>query len=110
MMLGLLHLGACAGPGGAPAPDHPDVVAALMARVDTDGDGVVSAAEYQRVAFADDPMETYDADGDKVLRPYEIESMLRDASPSVLARKRQERFMQEAERQGDRFDLGTTRP
>ena len=72
----------------APKLAHPDVVAAILARVDADHDGRVSAAEYEPLAMTDEPLATYDLDADGVLDAIEVEKMFLGASPTALTKAR----------------------
>lgn len=70
------------------APRHPTVIATLLARVDTDGDGFVDQEEYAAVAMEDDPLEAFDANGDGRLGPDELEEQFLSENPTEWARSR----------------------
>lgn len=53
----------------------------LLALVDEDGDGRVSAAEYERVTDGELPLKVADADGSGWLEGWEVEAMLLHLSP-----------------------------
>ena len=58
----------------APVPQYPEVTAGLMARVDLDGDGEISAVEFEGLALPDEMMGAFDEDGDGVLSVVEVEA------------------------------------
>lgn len=71
-------------------PRYPEIAARIVARVDADGDGVVSAAEYEAVALPDEPMDPWDEDGDGALSLREVERQFLEANPAELMRVRHE--------------------
>lgn len=70
----------------APTLKYPEITAAILARVDTDGDGRVSAAEYGKVGLEDVPLATFDVDRDGSLSAVEVEASFLKESPSTLLR------------------------
>jgi Ca2+-binding EF-hand superfamily protein len=94
LLLGLLASGAA----GAQQPDD------YFARVDLDGNGLVSLPEFlQRMGFAFDQM---DADGDDVLEPHE--QHVPNARAITLA-EHHERFTAQFRRQDTNRDGSLTR-
>jgi hypothetical protein len=77
----LLLLLACDRPAwtveGALAPGY--------ARFDTDGDGAVSQAEYERLAFAMPPFAKVDGDGDGAIAPAEMTAWIGETDPRDVA-------------------------
>jgi hypothetical protein len=65
-------------------PRYPRITRAIVARVDLDQDGRVSKDEYAQLAFADEPMDPWDADHDEALDPREIETAFLRADPTRL--------------------------
>lgn len=65
-----------------PSPRYPRATAALFERLDPDGDGRISAAEYGRLAPPDQPLARYDIDGDGALAPWEIELLYLEVDPT----------------------------
>ena len=62
-------------------PDQRSVLAELVARADSDGDGALSRAEYERYENGRDPFIDVDRDGDGRLDLDEIERGLRHTDP-----------------------------
>lgn len=81
----ILLLASCA---DAPPPDaplqYPAITATILARVDRDGNGVVSMEEYATTAMDDEPMTPFDRNGDHQLSPKELEDMFLQAKPVEL--------------------------
>jgi hypothetical protein len=69
----------------------PHVVDAILARVDSDGDGAISADEYARASLPDEPMDTYDVDGDGRISRTELEEGFLRVSPTAVQRQRIDR-------------------
>lgn len=90
----ILYLFACA-PTAEVQLSHPGVTAAIMARVDLDGDGVVSASEYAQLAFDDEPMSRWDKDASRDLDPHEIETAFLEEDPVRLQLEHRRRIYQE---------------
>lgn len=65
--------------GAASALRYPEITAVIMARVDRDANGSVSAAEYGAVSMPTEPLVRYDLDLDGALTPAEIEAIFLDA-------------------------------
>ncbi len=78
-----------------PALEYPEVTAALMGRVDLDGDGVVSAEEFVRLSLPDESLEVFDTDGDGVLSAAEVEAGFLGVNPTGIQNGRRERWMKE---------------
>jgi len=76
------------GPGPLPYPGGPaatpgDATARLVAVIDTDGDGQISAAEFALMAPPFVQMATFDADRSGALAPAEVEAMLATQNPLI---------------------------
>lgn len=72
------------GVGCTPPPSplqYPEVTAAIMTRVDVNGDGVVDAAEFAPVAPVGESLSIYDADGNGTLSAIEVEQSFLKAQP-----------------------------
>ena len=68
---------------------YPEVVDAILARVDTDRDGELSSDEFTRVALPGDAFGRYDVDHDGVISRRELEEgFLRTSPQSVRGRSR----------------------
>jgi hypothetical protein len=67
---------------------YPDVVAAILVRVDTDGDGAVSRVEYARTAAPEEPFERYDVDGDDRISQLELERGFVEVNPGAVKLRR----------------------
>ena len=61
----------------------PQTSAAFLARMDTDGSGDVSEAEYARVSDGIVGFATFDTDGSGALEVWEVEQLLFRISPDV---------------------------
>ena len=71
-------------PPAEPARHHPDgqqVLAQLAARLDRDGDGRISAEEYERYSNHRHAFSSLDLDGDSALDPGELERAVRSEDP-----------------------------
>jgi len=64
-----------------PALRYPQAVGALLASVDLDGDGSLSAQEFLELAPAETPMAIYDLDGDDSLDARELEVAMLAVDP-----------------------------
>lgn len=80
---------------GAPASPlrYPELTARVMKAVDADGDGRVSAAEYEAVALPDQPLATYDLDADGSLSAVELERSWVDEDAARVARHRADELL-----------------
>ncbi len=83
-LVALLLLPVAPGCSEAPPEGGASVMEAWIGRLDRDGDGSVDAAEYQRVAYAELPMERADRDGDGLLGAEELEQLLRTQDPAIF--------------------------
>jgi hypothetical protein len=63
---------------------YPKITMAIFARVDLDHDGRISEAEYTMLAFPDERMHPWDADGDGALDARELELAFLRADPARL--------------------------
>jgi len=61
----------------------PQATAAFLARMDTDGSGSVSAAEYERVSDNIVEFAVFDTDSSGALEAWEVEQMLLRISPDT---------------------------
>lgn len=64
-----------------PAPQYPEVTAAILARVDTNGDGVVDVQEFAPIAAVGEPLSLYDQDGNGTLSAIEVEQSFLQTPP-----------------------------
>jgi len=76
-----LTVGALALAWRQPRPRHPQVANALLAIVDQDGDGRVSAPEYARVSDGELSLALLDVDDSGALEPWELELAISYISP-----------------------------
>lgn len=76
--------GRAAPTAAAPVVKYPEITKDIVSRVDGDGDGRVSPAEYARVGMEDVPFSTFDLDGDGSLSAAEVEASFLKESPTTL--------------------------
>ncbi len=62
-------------------------MAGLVARVDSDGDALISKAEYARYTTHKNPFRLYDHDGDGFLNANELTVAVMDLDPTSLLRQ-----------------------
>lgn len=80
--------------GPPPSPlRYPELTTRVMTHVDADHDGRVSAPEYEAVALPDQPMRTYDLDGDGSLSAVELERSWVDEDAARVARHRADELL-----------------
>ena len=63
------------------SPREPSASSRLMEVLDQDGDDVLSAAEFTRVAHPDQSFESFDTNSDQVIDIDELKSLLLQESP-----------------------------
>jgi hypothetical protein len=73
----------------APAPEHPSVTAQLVRLADTNGDGQVSAAEFEAGRLPGDDSPTADTNGDGVVSPVELEQWFLQTNPTKAQQRAQ---------------------
>ncbi len=101
----LLALAACTGP----EPAHPALAARLVALADTDGDGVVTTAEFDAGRLPGDTSPGPDTDGDGILGPVELERWFLQTSPPEVQQAAQ-RANRGPDRRGGGPPSGPARP
>lgn len=104
-MAPILVVLACESTAPARPLRYPEITAGVLARIDTNRDGVVDAAEYGRVSLEDDPLSSYDTDGDGALSAFEVEASVLGTNPVILAGTRVQAVraaMQRGRRDGGR--------
>lgn len=75
--------------GPAPAPEHPSVAAQLVRLADTDGDGKVSAAEFEAGRLPGDDSPSADTDGNGTISAIELEQWFLRTNPTKAQQRAQ---------------------
>ena len=71
-----------AGCGSTASPTHASVTQQLVKLADTDGDGTVSAAEFEAGRLPGDTSPTADRNGDGTVSPVELEQWFLSTNPT----------------------------
>jgi hypothetical protein len=74
----------------------PEVVDAILLRVDENDDGIVSSDEYAKSALPDEPIDRYDSNRDGRISRLELERSFLRTSPTAVVRGRLTRTRSDA--------------
>jgi hypothetical protein len=79
--MGCISMG-CGSMGCGRAPDHPEVVAAILVQADQNGDGSIDPDEFSALSLPRQGFAPYDTNHDRRLDAAELEDAFLSASPA----------------------------